>query len=293
MPDPARAPLLIRAFEMMATGKYKKTEVLNALADEGLKTHKGKPLTPQTFQIVLRNSLYAGWVTLPSDKTFEPVRGRHEPLVNQETFDRVQAVLDGRKVGAAPRRKVNPAFPLKCFVMCEACGTPLTGGFCAGRSKAYPYYWCRNRNCRAVKLRGEQLEADFGNLPKRLRAKEDAISKFPSIAAKAWDSKQSDSITQFKRLEARLEEKRDRKHRLLNSMLDGTITRETYVETNEMLVRDIAATEEELRTLKNQRADRDAFIRFAELGLLDMLISGSSPSLSNVLGFKIFSSKRA
>lgn len=88
------------------------------------------------------------------------------------------------------------------------------------------------------------------------------------MAAKAWDSKQSDSVTQLKRLEARLEEKRGQKHRLLNSMLDGTITRETYVEANEMLVRDLAATEQELRALKNQHADGEAFIRFAELGLL-------------------------
>jgi hypothetical protein len=121
-----------------------------------------------------------------------------------------------------------------------------------------------------VKLRGEQLEADFANLLQRLRAKEDAISKFPAIAAKAWDSKQSESAAQLKRLETRLEEQKGRKLKLLNSMLDGTVTRDTYIEANEAVVADIAASEQELRVLKNQRADREAFIRFAELGLVDI-----------------------
>ena len=101
--------------------------------------------------------------------------------------------MDGRKTGAAPRRKLDPAFPLKHFVKCDSCGVPLTGGFYAGRSKRYPYYWCRNPACQVVKLKREQLEADFLALLHRLRPALDDVENFSKMAAKVWASAQGDA----------------------------------------------------------------------------------------------------
>ena len=270
VPDEHDAPLMRRAFELMQTGRYKKTAVLKIVANEGLTTARGKRLSPQTFHALLRNPLYAGWVTLPSDDGFKPVRGLHEPLVSQELFDGVQAVLDGRKTGAAPKRKLNPAFPLKCFVKCDSCGVPLTGGFCAGRSKSYAYYWCRNRNCHAVKLKGEQLEADFLALLRRLRPYGDDVSNVPKIAAKVWAAEQGDAEKEVRRLEARLEEQKRHKRKLLDSMLDGTISNATYSEANEEFCAEIAVTEQELRAIKSRQATQDAFLRFTKFHLMDV-----------------------
>src|SRR5579862_8465605 len=47
VPDPERAPLIRKAFEMIATGQYKKTEVLKTVTELGLRTRKGKTLSPQ------------------------------------------------------------------------------------------------------------------------------------------------------------------------------------------------------------------------------------------------------
>lgn len=132
IPDEQRAPLIRRAFELMATGKHKKWEVLKIVNDEGLTAVSGKPVTNQTFHNMLRNPIYTGWVSLSSDTTLAPVRGLHEPIVSQELFDRVQAVLDGKKPPAPARRKVNPEFPLRRLVRCRACGIPLTGAHCKG-----------------------------------------------------------------------------------------------------------------------------------------------------------------
>ena len=39
------------------------------------------------------------------------------------------------------KQKINPLLPLKWFVKCGACGTPLTGGAPQGRGKkTYPRY---------------------------------------------------------------------------------------------------------------------------------------------------------
>jgi hypothetical protein len=63
----------------------------------------------------------------------------------------VQRVLSGRKPSSAPKRKHNPVFPLKHFVKCGVCGTPLTAGMNKGKLKHCANYWCRNSECRAVR----------------------------------------------------------------------------------------------------------------------------------------------
>jgi DNA invertase Pin-like site-specific DNA recombinase len=279
-PDARIAPLIARAFELMATGKYKKIEVLKIVTDEGLKTPMrqtqkgrttgGKPLTPQTFQAVLRNPLYAGWITLPSDPTFEPVKGLHEALVTQELFDRVQDVLDGRRPSVAPKRKLNAALPLKCLVRCENCGTPLTGGFAKGRNERYGYYWCRKKGCRAVKVRKERLEAEFISKLRTLRPKDDTLADFPKVAAKAWNSKQGDFEKQRKKLLAKLEECRALKSELLKSKLRGEVSQKDYEENNAEFAGEIAAMEAERRVIESDAGKMDSFIRFAELRLIDI-----------------------
>ena len=280
-PHPDISPLIVRAFELMATGKFRKTEVLKIVTDEGLKTPVrktqkgrttgGKPLTPQTFQSVLRNPLYAGWITLPSDPTFEPVKGLHKPLVTQELFDRVQDVLDGRRISVAPKRKFNPELPLKFFVKCEACGTPITGGFAQGRSKKkYGHYWCRKPKCRAVKVRKEQLEGEFISKLRTLQPKGNTLADFPNVAAKVWNSKQGDFEKQRAKLLAQLQEYRALKSELLKSKLRGEVSQVDYEENNAEYAAKIAAIEGEQRAIETNDAKLESFIRFAELRLTDM-----------------------
>ena len=87
-------------------------------------------------------------------------RGDFEPLVDEATFYRAQAVLDGRVVVAGPRQRNHPDFPLRGFVRCEACGRPLTGSWSKGRNGHYAYYHCPRR-CRAVNVSKAVLEGAF------------------------------------------------------------------------------------------------------------------------------------
>src|SRR5581483_198398 len=83
-------------------------------------------------------------------------------------FNTVQQVLTGRKATPATKRKHNPRLPLKWFVKCHDCGTPLTGGFSKGRSRKYGHYWCRNGSCKAVRTSKANLETEFIKLLRRV-----------------------------------------------------------------------------------------------------------------------------
>src|SRR6266566_6415733 len=88
--------------------------------------------------------------------------------VSQDTFDRVQAIIEGRIQVTGPRQRTRPDFPLKGIVRCEACGRPLTASWSRGRDGRYAYYHCW-RHCRAVNVTKAKLEGLFADELKELQ----------------------------------------------------------------------------------------------------------------------------
>jgi DNA invertase Pin-like site-specific DNA recombinase len=114
VPEEAEAVRL--AFEWYATGQYSHASVAKALNDAGYrmvsKRHPGGyPFTKDTVTAMLQNRFYTGVVTLYGeevrDAEGQPV-GKHDPIISQDLFDRVQAI-HGRKAHAA----ASPVVPLR------------------------------------------------------------------------------------------------------------------------------------------------------------------------------------
>ena len=158
--DPERGLLVRQAFEDLATGQYTKQEVIARVTVAGLRSKKGLTISPQSFGQMMRNPIYAGTVESPDYGV--STKGNFEPLVDEPTFYRAQAVLDGRVVVAGPRQRNDPDFPLRGFVRCQTCGRPLTGSWSKGRSRQYAYYHCQTK-CRAVNVSKAVLEGAFAS----------------------------------------------------------------------------------------------------------------------------------
>ena len=156
--DPERAPLIRRAFEELASARFSKSEVLARATKAGLRSRRGLVISPQSFGPMVRNAIYIGKVE-SRDFGVSTV-GDFEPLVDEATFYRAQAVLDGRVAVSTPRQRNHPDFPLRGFVRCESCGRPLTGSWSKGRTARYAYYHCPRR-CRAVNVCKATLEGAF------------------------------------------------------------------------------------------------------------------------------------
>jgi hypothetical protein len=89
-------------------------------------------------------------------------RGDFEPLISEELFYCVQAVLSGRMPSTAPRKRAHPDLPLRGFVRGGSYGRGLTGSWSKGRSEYYAYYHCRP-GCRAVHVTKGSLEGLFAD----------------------------------------------------------------------------------------------------------------------------------
>ena len=128
--DPVRAPLILEGFRLIAEENQGKAGALKIITDKGLKTLKGQPVSSQSWDKMLRNPIYAGWVVMPSAPDMEPVRGQHKAIVTQEMFDRVHWILSGKESKKQVKQKAfNPEFPLRHMTHCAECDRPLTGAF--------------------------------------------------------------------------------------------------------------------------------------------------------------------
>lgn len=91
LPDPERALFVRQSFELYASGRYDSFEALESVRTMGLRTARGKLLSHRTFTAMLRNPVYLGRLVVPRWELDIP--GNWQPLVDTETFGRVQGLL--------------------------------------------------------------------------------------------------------------------------------------------------------------------------------------------------------
>jgi len=191
-------------------------------------------------------------------------RGSFEPLVSEELFARVQDVLEGRRVALSTHTRDNPEFPLRVFVSCAKCNTPLTGSLSKGRKKHYPYYHCRNARCKAVYIRKEKLEMEFGEFIRSLSPEGRYMRLFREVVTQVWKQRQAASESHLRASQALLNALGDRKKRLVDFFLDGKLDQQTYDEQAERLKTEIEAARREMNAADLECVDVEAVLDFAE-----------------------------
>ena len=267
IPDPERAPLVRKAFELYGTGTLSRAQVLRQVTNLGLETTAGKPLTAQSFENLLRNPIYAGWVVIPAWGLRE--RGSFELLVPEEVFDRVQDIIDGKRTAIVPHLRNDEDFPLRVFVRCAACGQPLTGSWSRGRKEYYAYYRCRNTKCKAVNMRKDALERQFLHLLHRLTPTEEFRLLFRDVVLGVWNRKQADAQAQVSAIKQRLSLQTGRKNMLIDRYLDGKIPEQTYSEQNERLANEISESRAALLEAEVADEQIEGLLEFADRVLHD------------------------
>jgi site-specific DNA recombinase len=163
--DPHRAHFVQQAFDLAATGEHSITTITNVLEDAGLRTRASAkrpshPLSRSMVHRMLRDDYYTGTVTLNGVKN---PNGRHEPLIDRATFERVQHVLSAHRLSGNRSHKHNHY--LKGALFC-ACGKRLGYGRHRGKcGGVYEYFSCLSRL-----QRGEQCTAPYFPVERTERA---------------------------------------------------------------------------------------------------------------------------
>lgn len=260
--DPQRSVLVRAAFEMFATGNYERNQVLRKVTAQGLRTHRGKKVSQQTFSRMLTNPIYVGRVNIP--KWGADYQGEFEPIVNLETFQRVQYVLSGRKTTFSPYRSEHPDFPLRHFVRCSECQRPLTASWSKGRSKRYAYYRCANSGCKSINVQKSRIEQSFIELLRSLQPRSEYLRLFEAVVLDVWKGREAQATQEARSLRAKVSAVLERKERLTAVYVyEQGIDKETYQQQLSKLREEQLLAEMELNEARVEEIDIEGLIGFA------------------------------
>ncbi len=143
--DPERAPLVKMAFEEYATGNWSLTSLAEYMSSLGLNTRAtpkipSKPVTKCTIEKMLKNPYYAGVIRYNGAE----YDGSHEALIDLDTFNQVQAMIESHHNGE--RTREHPHF-MKGLLYCRKCGSKMIITYARSKSgNIYPYFICAGRH---------------------------------------------------------------------------------------------------------------------------------------------------
>jgi site-specific DNA recombinase len=160
--DPDRVDYVRLAFEMAATGAHTITTLTEILEEFGLRTRgsykrPSKPLSRSMVHRMLRDDYYIGTVTLKGVKR----PGRHDPIIDRATFERVQQVLSAHR--ASGDRSHKHSHHLIGSLHCGVCRRRLGFNRTRGNGGVYEYFACLSRvsrrgRCSAPHFRAHAIE---------------------------------------------------------------------------------------------------------------------------------------
>ena len=213
--------------------------------------------------MLLRNQLYAGIVDVP-EYGVRGKRGDFEPLISEDLFYRVQAILSGRVPNTTPRKRAHPDFPLRGFVRCQSCGRGLTGSWSKGRSEYYAYYHCRP-GCRAVNVTKATLEGLFADELGKLQPTAGYMRLLKESVLQIWKARKAAVRGEVEDAERAAKAIQDKLDRLDEAFLfERSIDIETYDRHAEKLREELTLARIDRHSGQLEELDVEGILAFAE-----------------------------
>ncbi len=243
--DQERAPLIRWAFETYATGMYSLADMVVLLGARGLRTRgtcKTDPTPPgmTTVNDILANPYYTGKVHYRGNY----YQGRHEPLISEELFDRVRAVLDAHKRSGERDRK--HAHYLKGSIFCGECGRRLTYSRSRGRGGLYEYFVCtanKGGACPQRVQRVDYVEAAIERHYATIRFSEQDREHVQSAVEAHLANLAGASSEEIERCNGVLADLKEQERKLLRKHYADDISEELFAEEQARIKRERADTE--------------------------------------------------
>ena len=253
--DHDAAPFVKEAFERASLWNEPREHIRLDLVERGFATRSGKAVSRQSFNNMLKNHTYYGRMIVSKSIKFDG-RGDFEALIDQALFEQVQE----RPRESSKRQLDNPDFPLRRFVRCGQCSTPLTASWSAGRSKRHANYHCRQSACKGIRIPKEKLESHFIRHLGALSANSSTMGLLLEIVRDECRTRSRAIERQANELTSKRERTESKKQKVLEAYLyQSAIDQTTYereVARLDAELTDIADQEQRQRPLSLDELDR-------------------------------------
>ena len=226
IPDPDRAHLVTRFFQLYGSGGYSIKTARAEVIRLGLKTKEGKDPSESVMEHILKDSFYYG---MANSKRHGLYPHRYQRLISKELFDKCQEIRTGRKQNQIFKSR-DAAF--KGLLHCPKCGCSMTPEIKTKKSGlVFVYYSCTNakRICKREYIPEKVL----------LKPVYAVLERFESITQEAHDGlvnelrKGSEAEVEFhnqeiRRIQVEYSKVQGKLDNLLDLLLDSSIAKNDY-----------------------------------------------------------------
>ena len=219
--DEKQAPLITAIFREVAKGIESPSYIRKKMA---------KHIPESSFFDMLRNIFYAGKICVPptKDEPAQIIEGRHDPLIDEETFFMVQEVLDGKKKKSPKvNRTTNPDLFLRKFLTCPVCGYSMTGATSSGNGGKYTYYNC-SHNAKHLRTKAKETNEAFAKYVACLKPNETVLDLYQEVLKDLQQDTKKERKYEADKLSGELSKITERMAKTEDRFIDGEIEKSEY-----------------------------------------------------------------
>jgi site-specific DNA recombinase len=247
--DPERGPLVRWAFEAYANGEWTTTRLTDALSSQGLRSiptaRTGpRPLSVSTVAYLLSNPYYLGYVIHKGDR----YPGRHKPLVDQATFDKVQDVLESHSCG---EKQVKHRRYLTSSLYCGYCGSRLCFSRNKGNGGVYEYWLCVGRQkgraeCPQRMIADDDVEAAVVRYWRRVLLPDEKIEELRQGIDRYMDGIRQSGAEKIEEMKRHIGRLKTQEKELLALRYADSISRDLFSEEQRRIASEVGSAESEI-----------------------------------------------
>jgi len=226
---------------------------------------RGTPVGKSRLSKMLRNPMYMGMIEVPAEgsESYCVVKGKHDGIVSEDLFHKVQRVLQGN----VPKKRISKAtrdehLPLRGILACSKCGSKITGSRSRGRMGVrYAYYHCNG--CSKERYRSEQVNNALQDIMNGFSLNKDAEILYTELVKRMLTGNDSERLAKAVSLRGVIAKQEERIIRLQDNLADGAINPSDFREMHSRYSEQKRLAEKELNSLTEDTTGRTVMLRKA------------------------------
>lgn len=217
--DPVMGAIVSKIFREYATGIYSLADITRKACEWGFKTAYNKGVHKQTIRNILCNTFYYGYMN-HKGKKYSHI---HPRLTDEKTFKQCQDVLNKRMNHKVRKREDV----YRGMIFCADCHYLITPDI-KGNDGQYRYLLCSH--CKGTCINEQIADAEVKKLLCKLKKiPQEWLEKTLQEVNAEINKEQKIKITERACLKARLSKLKSKEEALLDTHLEGSITRDLYI----------------------------------------------------------------
>ena len=256
--DENLAPIIADMFRNAATGIYNKTQLSKIMNLHGFGQHYRVEANHKIVDGILTKTFYYGY--MHADKWDEYAWGLHEPLIDESTWQRAYKLLILKKKHY--QYQDTEKYPLKGAIRCEYCNHPMTTSPSRGNSGIVPYYECRFKDCKKLRINATEAHKQFEELLAAIKPTDRTINLFQHMVLNDWDKAIEQTQRQIDGMDGRILALKQELKSIRKAVDSGLYTQEQGKEESTTIQQEITVLEVERSEIKIDHYDSEIVREF-------------------------------